>query len=155
MSKASPPGQFASVYRIDDRLIVHSMDRAKSGVWIGGEFVVALPSVGAGTELGAAVRKALVEARQNVPHPSDWRDAGRVVLDASGKKTWRALQKAAVLVEVRRDLSTIRVVPTRNGGTAGDDRGFHELTDRELVLRLEASSNEIAEAVLAALEACC
>ncbi len=152
MSESQPPGQGASVYRIGDRLIVHSMDRATSGVWITGTFVAALSAASPATGLGAAVEQALAESRDGVPHPQDGKAVGRLVLDAAGQKSWRALQKRAVLVEVWKDSASIRIVPTRNGGTAGDDRGFHELPDREAVFEHDTSRIEIAEAVAAALD---
>jgi hypothetical protein len=106
------------------------------------------------SELGSAVLMALAGSRADQPHPTNLTEVGRLVLDAAGKRTWRALEKSAVLVQVRRDGVVIRVVPTRNGGTAGDDRGFHELADRASVLEHDAPSTEIARAVLAALSSC-
>lgn len=123
------------------------MDKATSGVWLAGEYAVLLTEAESPDDLGAAVERALVASRRDVPHPSDWRNVGRQVLIVAGKKTWRTLEKGAVLTHVYRNRSSLRVTPTRNGGPTGDDRGFHELGDCEQTLEARASPIELARAV--------
>jgi hypothetical protein len=142
-----------AIFRFDNAVLVYSLDKAKSGVWLAGEFATLL--VDASPEnLGAAVEQALTASRFDVPHPQDWRNVGANVLVVAGKKSWRALEKGAVAAHLFRDRSGVRITPTRNGGPTGDDRGFHELTDRTQSLDASASHLEVASGVIRALAEC-
>jgi len=143
--------QGAAIYRLGDSTFVHSMNKAASGVWLAGDFAVLLPPGALPEDVGAAVHRALIASRHNVPHPTNWSSVGKQVLVVARKKTWRALEKGAVLTHVMRDSTGIRVTPTRNGGSAGDDRGFHQMTGREHTLDARASHRELATVVARAL----
>jgi hypothetical protein len=127
---------------------------ATTGIWLSAGPVQRLPRSAPPAELGAAVRVALQESRQGVPHPTDWKKFVPPVIEVAGVRSWAALQRSAAKCHIEAGTDGVKVVPLRNGGTRGDDRGYHSLGDLAVKLPATATDEELGAAVLAALAAC-
>jgi hypothetical protein len=69
-------------------------------------------------------------------------------------RSWNALQKSAKNCQVEALNHELRITPSRNGGTAGPDKGYHPIADRATTLPLNCSDEELGAAVLTALSFC-
>ena len=107
------------------------------------------------TALVGAVREALRQSREGVEHPTVWKkEVGAAVLEAAGARTWAALERTSQLCHVETCDDGLIIVPTRNGGTMGSDRGFHELPDLAIRIPAAAIDGGLVQALLRAAEPC-
>jgi hypothetical protein len=79
------------------------------------------------TQMVQAVQEALRCSMEGIPHPTEWKSVGVSVLEVAGVRSWSALANASRRCEIENHADGMTIVPTRNGGLTGDDRGFHEL----------------------------
>lgn len=75
-------------------------------------------------------------------------------LRAAGVRSEKAFQTGARSLTVERQGHTIRIVPSRNGGSSGDVKGFHSLPELGMSVPLDSSVDELGAAVRACFERC-
>jgi hypothetical protein len=126
--------------------------QATTGIWLSAGPALRLPRGASPAELGAAIRACLNESRRGVPHPQDWRKVVPPVLQLAGVRSWAALQRSAAMCRVEAGPELLRVVPHRNGGTRGNERGYHPLEDQAVTLAPSATDEELGSAVLASID---
>src|SRR5262245_37217861 len=114
-----------------------------TGLWLSAGPVQRLPRTSPPAELGAAVRVALKESRRGVPHPTDWKKFVPPVLEVAGVRSWAALQRSAAKCDIEAGPDGLKVVPSRNGGTRGDDRGYHSLGDLAVKIPDSATDEDL------------
>jgi hypothetical protein len=134
--------------------LVEPNARTTDGLWLSADPVSRLPKTASAAELGAAVRSALAASRQNIPRPTDWRSFPSSLLRVAGCRSWNALQRSAARCEVEANASAIRILPSRNGGTQGDDRGYHSIAELALTVPTSASDQEVGAAILSVAAHC-
>lgn len=117
-----------AVYRLRDRYLIHPICLTTAGVGVACEPYLALAADCSIEEVGSAVLTALDAANVVVRHPTDWKSFGLKRLAAAGVKSELALHRQAHLVMLQANAGHLQAVPHRNGGTRGDDKGFHALT---------------------------
>lgn len=103
------------VYVFDDRLIVSSMEKLKSGMGMEAGFYAIIANDSDAITLGKSVMDALNSYRGGVPDPSDedFRVKTKERLRVYGVKSWKELEKKAKLIDVTLEGRKILVMPTR------------------------------------------
>src|SRR5262245_25893904 len=124
-------GRAAVFFRRRD-VVVHSQHRTTDGVWIAGAPVSRVHRDELAIALVEAVRDAISKSRDGIAHPTDWKRVIAPVLDVAHVRSWAALARGSRLCEVEDSIHGMTVVPTRNGGATGDDRGFRALRNLEI-----------------------
>jgi len=152
ISMASRSLWSAAVYRLPNGVFVHSQSRTHEGVWVASLPAMLLPlDVDAGA-LGVAAAEALAASASI--EDVNYRVATAPVLEAAGARSWSRIHRNAKLCTVSRSLAGSAIQPTRNGGTAGDDRGFHELPGERIQIKAGCSDADLGRAILSGLSRC-
>lgn len=144
----------AAIYFRKHDVIVHSRHRTTTGALIAGAPAFRIPREELATALVGAVREALRQSMDGVEHPTVWKEIGAAVLEAARVRTWAALERTSQLCHVDTCDDGLSIVPTRNGGTMGSDRGFHGLPDLEIRVPAAAVDGGLVQALLRAAELC-
>ena len=118
-----------------------------------GEPVVTLPQTVSNDELGGAVAKTLRGYKAGVPHPNldELNKLTDPVLDASRLKSWSTFSRGALFCSISEEATTMRITPSRRTGSRG---GCFFLPEREVVLGLPATPEQLGVAVREALSRC-
>ncbi|MFQ3593046.1 MAG: hypothetical protein SNJ82_07635, partial [Gemmataceae bacterium] len=77
------------------------------------------------------------------------------LLNVAKIKSWNALQKSAKMIGVEMSDAELRIVPSRNGGTSGNDKGYHSLPEKAIILASACSNDELGSALEQAMALCC
>ncbi len=149
------PLQIASVYVRQDDYIIQTQSRTTAGIWIGCEPVQTLSRDVEAKTLGAAIRQSLAASQDSVAHPTDWNALLQPLLICAKIKSWNALQKSAKMCGVEKSNVELRIVPSRNGGTSGSEKGYHSLPEKTIVIAADCSAEQLGSALSQALELCC
>jgi hypothetical protein len=117
------------------------MDQTVDGLWVMGPAVCSCQKPVTSSALGSVTMDALRAGRQRIPRVTDWKQLLGPFLTACSERSWSAVQRKFRNVGIEQVGATVRVVPSRNGGTAGDDKGFHPLKESaEFALPLDAAA---------------
>jgi hypothetical protein len=143
------------MYARQNDFVIRPESRTISGVWIGWEPVQVLTCETDMTSLAQAIQSALATSREGVAHPVDWKAVSQPLFKAAKIKSWNALQNSAKMVGIEMSDAELRIVPSRNGGTSGDDKGYHSLPEKAIVLTAGCSEEQLGSALSQALEFCC
>jgi hypothetical protein len=146
-------GQAAVFFRRDN-VVVHSQHQTIAGVWIAGEPAFCIRRDDLTTNLVGAVRDAVGNSLEAVPHPTDWKRLLAPILKVARLRSWSAFARGTRLCSAEESHGVITIVPTRNGGVVGDDRGFQELDGRGIRVPAGATDDEVLEALLRAETQC-
>ena len=146
----------AAVYFRKHDLIVHSRHRTTTGALIAGAPAFRIMREEMETALVGAVREALRQSKEGVEHPTPavLKEIGAAVLEAARERTWAALERTSLMCYVVTRDDGLSIVPTRNGGTMGSDRGFHELPELESRVPEVAIDAGLVQALLRAADLC-
>ena len=146
--------KLAAVFVRGDDFLIATNWQTEAGFWVSADPVTLLPRSASDSQLGAAVRLALDSSRRGVPNPSDWSEFPSSLLRVANVRSWNALQRAAALCQVEADDAEIRVLPSVNGGTRGDNRGYHSLDELAVVVPVHSSDEELGAVVQSAIGHC-
>src|SRR5262245_44817058 len=138
--------RLANVYARASDLIIAPSSLTVCGVWIGASPVSRLVRTVPAEQIGAAVRQALAASQCDVPHPTDWKSVGTELLTVARLRSWNALERAAASCSVVSQADVLRVIPHRNGGTKGPDRGYHPLEEYVIEIGITSSDEELGTA---------
>jgi len=146
----------AAVYFRKYDLVVYSRHRTTTGALIAGAPAFRIKREELETALVGAVREALRESKEGLEHPTPavLKEIGAAVLEAARERTWAALERTSLMCHVDTRDDGLSIVPTRNGGTMGSDRGFHELPDLEIRVPADAIDSRLVQELLRAAELC-
>lgn len=142
----------AGVFRRGEKILVHPVFRAETGLSLTGSPVISLPSSATDDELGDAVIEALSHNRANVKLPASVEEESALLaplLSAAGVKSWSTFSKGAFSVWVEHD-AELSIIATRRTSSTGAYVG----RGSEVRVRLPASASEIGSAVRQALALC-
>jgi hypothetical protein len=117
------------------------------GLYVSGEPITVITRAAPPSRVGEAVRGALEVSMAVIPHPTDWRAFSAPLLTAAGVRSWNAIQRSARHCRVEATGAVIRIIPSRNGGTAGEDKGYHPLVDQAIVLPADCTDEQLGIAV--------
>ena len=142
-------GRAATVYQRKDKIFCHSSSQTDAGIWILSEpaLVVSRDDPDA---VGGMVRECLSHSRTGLPHPTDFRNLFKPILDLAGMKSVAAFSKDAKCVSIEQgDEGEVFLIPTRNGGK---NEGFVPLADK--IVRLAAIPDDFGKEILSAIDLC-
>lgn len=144
----------AVAYCRDGSIILHPESHLPDGSAIFSEPVERVEADAPAEIIGQAVRRVLNASRCDGKSPTDWQVHLQPLLKASGASDWSDLQHETLACTIARDKLEIQILPSRNGGANGDQRGFHPLSELRLQLQHNASDSELGEGLLRAFESC-
>jgi len=146
--------RLVAVFARDADLLVEPNCQTVTGLWVSADPVARLTRTVSPAELGAVVRRALAESRRGMPNPTNWREFPSGLLRAAGLRSWNALQRSAARCQIEAGSAAIRVLPSHNGGTRGEGRGYHSLEELAVGVPANATDEELGAAVLSAIAVC-
>jgi len=123
------PEMRASIYKFPSSFVICPVNVTTTGIGIASAPYQTLPLDISPAELGEAIFRALDASREGIAHPLDWKALAAPRLAAAGVKSEAAFQKKAELVTVRLLGTELSLTPCRNGGTAGNEKGFHPIEE--------------------------
>src|ERR1051325_6643218 len=94
--KEPPPGKYASAYRFDDRMVLHSLARLPEWALIASEPYLTLPRDAATEEIGRAVQTVLAAFRAQAPEPGDFKQVTAAFVRGIGAKSHKQLQESSI-----------------------------------------------------------
>lgn len=144
----------ACAIRLKDRWLIFPELKSSSGFFVASEPYQSLPTDAEAVLLGRAVRNAFEFAQRQIPDPTDWKAFSAPRLAAAGVKSEAAFQRNSQLVTITAVDSRITLTPTRNGGTKGADKGFHQLEDNVLVVAANCTDDVLGKALHETLSSC-
>ena len=150
------PNALVHVYARGERYFIEASDRTRAkeaGFWVATGHVTELASHASDDEIGLAALHELHRSRVEVAVPPREAKLDAGLFRAMGVRTRQAAMSGtrACLVTRLPATTTIRVEPLRNGGTAGDDRGYAIIADQAIALPANAAPRALGEAIRAAL----
>ena len=149
---------FASAYKRAGLILIHASAKTVPGFLIDCPPWITLSEDVRSAELGEAVRTALAAYHEGVPVPdygsADWKALRRACYRAAGVNSERGYMTDSAYVSLCAENGSLRLTPSRNGGTRGDAKGFHFLPEFALQTQANPDSDAIGRAVREALERC-
>lgn len=143
--------RMATVYRKGKHLYFHASSRTTSGVWIATSPFSMLPVDASLDEKGEAIAGALEGSREEVDHPTDFRELITPLLSLANTKSWATFSRKARCCTVEMDDKNITFVPHDN---LGSREGLEPRNDRATGLAIGASREEVGEWLDRALDTC-
>jgi hypothetical protein len=144
----------AAIFFRADNVVVHAQHQTTDEFWIAGAPAFRIDRAELATALVKAVKQALDASLNGVENPSNWRSLLAPVLAVARARSWSALARNSHMCQIEGDSDGVTVVPTRNGGVTGDDRGFHELRNLSISVSDPDDDDRLLEALLQAEELC-
>lgn len=154
MSGSVRPKRIAVYGRRKD-LVIHAYHMTDAGFWLAGLPAIQVSVDATATELSNIIRDVLRASGTTVPAPKrdDFPRRLKPVLQAVGAKTWSAIERNSRLCTVGQEKSgEFLIVPTRNGGGRGPDRGFHDLKSLAFTIPADAFDEVLSAGVRRGLE---
>lgn len=150
------PGMAASCFRYREDIFLCASCLTGAGFHFDAEPWRKLQSQQSDEALGCALRTVLGGSERVIPTPDreGMRRSRKELLRAAGMRSERQLQMQSVCVLVVRSKASLQFIPSRNGGTRGDRKGFHHLNDAMLALPVNAPSTVLGATLRAAFERC-
>lgn len=140
--------QMAASIKWEDRILIIGNSTTKSGFNICSSPYYALPIDASNEKIGELLKKALTENNYNVPDP-DWKDRSlnHQRYKAANVKSEKAYMKNARSVSVYQYDGIIHLTPSRNGGTKGENKGFHDITSETIQINNNCDNEELGSIV--------
>lgn len=146
-----------SVYEMPFGYIIHPESRTVDGIWVFHGPVERLSNEVGVSALGSSVFNALSVSCVDIPNPEDWKafnNEAKTLLNEQGVSSFMAIHKSGRLVSAKSDGEHICLTPTKNGGTSGDDRGYHDLSEIAISVSCFCTAAELGRAIKCALTLC-
>lgn len=132
-SAGSQVGPCARAYWRPDKILIHALARTEPGFYIGAEPWLTMPSNATHAVVGSAIRAALLAFHPSVPVPDyrspEWKALQLARFRAVGVKSERQFESGSKLVVIETVPKNFHFIPTRNGGSAGPNKGYHALPE--------------------------
>jgi hypothetical protein len=154
MAPSDRPKRVAVYGRRKD-LVIYAWHMTTDGFWLAGLPAIQLSADATATELSGIIRDVLSRSGTTVPTPrrNDYPQRLKPVLDAVGARTWSEIERNSRLCTVTQEKpGELRIIPTRNGGGRGPDRGFHDLNSLAFTIPADAFDEVLAAGVRRGLE---
>lgn len=133
----------ASAYRLRDRYLICPNIRTTTGLWMNSAPYVTLPLDADPRLIGKAILTALEGSTQGAPHPTDFRAASELRRSAAGVRSERQFQLGATYIGISIDGDNLRLLPYRNGGSKGDQKGFYPSHEQERFIEMRSGADEV------------
>jgi hypothetical protein len=139
----------ANIYCRKGMLIVETASQTTDGVFIGEGVPAVLPLESTRETIGGALLSALGLSKTGVPHPTEWKGAGRELYEAVGVRRWSEFVAGCKSCSVTMSPSRIRFEPSRY---REDYRGFAPMPEAEFSIPANADPGQIGVALLRGLQ---
>lgn len=152
---SSVPARRIAVYARRNDLVVLAYQMTDAGFWLAGLPAIQVDTDATSTELSRIIRDVLAGSGTQVttPRRADYAKRLKPVLQALGAKIWSDVERNSRLCVIQQEESgELRIIPTRNGGARGKDKGFHELRSREFTVPADAFDEVLIAGVRRGLE---
>jgi hypothetical protein len=146
--------RMAGVYLHSGQLLLHAQRRAQAGFCVSALPVVKLSATCQAEEVGRCLRQVLAAFQDNLTDPEDWQALRTQFLQATGFKSWKALESTARSCWIEEAEPQITFTPLRNGGTRGDSKGFQPNQELPVSVPCHCSDEQLGKALLQALSLC-
>ena len=144
----------ADAYRVANRVLVNSVARTRAGFSVATEPWISLPTELQPTELGQALAEALSNSKTDLPLPIDYKALKAARFSSAGVRSERQFMQSALFVTIESDGSGISLIPSRNAGWLGEQKGFHLLEDQTVRVSITADSAALGVALVKAWSLC-
>jgi hypothetical protein len=146
----------AACYSYDDTLFFCAISEIRDGPGVEWEPFRRLSSADSDDAIARALTQVLDGSGRilELNDATELRDARKEQLRAAGFSSERNLMKRAVLCLAERHSNSVRFIPTHNGGTRGDTKGFHRMEDISITIDFPATDSEVGIALRTALRSC-
>ncbi len=149
-----PDERRAMLYRGKKKFLTFPTNKTDAGFYLASPPFTAIESESP-AEIGAAVRAALGHYRARVPTPQrdDYAKLSSPRLLAAGVRSEAAYTRDAKVVGVTQ-ADRFMLCPYQNGGPFGANRGFQQLSTKQLIAPILADDTALGLACLEALALC-
>ena len=154
MARLAHPRRIAVHARRKD-LVIYAWHMTQDGFWLAGLPAIQVNADATATELSGIVRDVLARSGSTVPTPKrdDYPKRLKPVLDAVGAKSWSEIERNSRLCTVSQEKTgELRIMPTRNAGGRGSNRGFHDLDSLAFTIPADAFDEVLAAGVRRGLQ---
>ena len=143
--------RIATIYRKGKHLYFHASSRTTSGVWIATSPFSMLPADASLAQKAGAIEGALEGSREEVDHPTEFRELITPLLSLANVKSWATFSRKARCCTVEMDDKSIAFVPHDN---LGSREGFAPRNDRVVRVSSGASREEVGRCLDRAFDTC-
>ncbi len=147
--------QRASLYQRGERILTYPEHQTVAGFYISGEPYEAVADLDP-QSVGEAVLRALEDSRTGVAElaPDEWGALARRRLEAAGARSESAFMRGAKLVSIERRAELLQIIPHKNGGASGNERGFLALEECASTVSVCSREASVGAACVEALSKC-
>lgn len=143
--------KLAGLYLRKDDIYGCAYSQTTTWAWIGTAPYLKLSSKASPAEKARMIRELLAGSRTGIPHPTEFGGLGAPLLALAGVKSWSAFEKATKSLHVEATETDIRFLPYV---ARRKPRGFFPIPEKSAILPVNASDEEIAEAMDTAFLRC-
>lgn len=145
----------AGAYRINNNsLLIYPESRTTNGLWIATEPYLFLDLPAEYKIIGESISHSLDSSVQNLPVPHDYRQLSKKIAQAAKITSYRKLVQSSMYCQVIEEQGGISIIPTHNGGTKGDTKGFHSRPENKIVVERDKNTELIGAALLKGFDDC-
>jgi hypothetical protein len=152
MSRA--PDKFASAYQFPNRLVMHGVAQTVSGFYVAHEPYLSLPTGISLDEIGSVILSVLDGFKIDYPRPTNWPELTKKFLQDMRVKSNRKLQEDSILCNIAQYGECFEFIPTHNGGTRGDKKGFSPIPGGEFSIPGFLLKKDLGGALQRSFELC-
>jgi hypothetical protein len=150
-----PQRQYATAFRLPDRIIIESVAITLAGFGIGSEPYFVLAKNASPLEIGEALLNALAESKPTFETKIDYKALITRLLKAAGVSSYRRFVQRAICCQIEQESHRISIYPTKNGGTRGNKKGFQGQPGvSPITVEIEAPAEQVGVALRQAFDAC-
>ena len=144
----------AGAYLVQDQVIFHSNRTSETGLLIACEPIFSISNDAPDEDIGKLLQKAFDPVEEPDRGSSGPSHAIELIVEMAGVKSFLELQRVSKYCGLELSNRGISVIPTHNGGTAGDSKGFQYLPDEEILISPKETIGSIGEALKTAFSRC-
>ena len=139
-----------------DEILIHPNDESVSGIWFGAAISISLKKGIDDDTFCKSIISMFDKSKINIPHPDpkDWSSLSKLFLTKIGKKSKRKYMENAKLIQIKQYSDRFEIVPTKNGGIKGDNRGFSPISKKTISVGTDRVDTSFIKYVYQALDSC-
>ncbi|HCU54553.1 MAG TPA: hypothetical protein DIC36_09860 [Gammaproteobacteria bacterium] len=154
LSRFRKPPHAAGIYLTDSKFVIHSIHYTDRWIGVVGSPIHVLASDSSTEALGQSLREMLASTRYGLADQEEARELRKVFLKEAGFKSWKALQQDARYCQINENGKHLQLIPSRNGGWSGPDRGFRWLEDAKVTVAVSVTDAGLGRALLETMQRC-
>ncbi|NNM88481.1 MAG: hypothetical protein HKL95_08175 [Phycisphaerae bacterium] len=144
--------KLATVKHRGGDLFIYPLSTTTTGLWLVHGPYARLRAADPLAERGSAALRALAASGRSIPHPTDFKSVGAEILKLAGVRSWAVFERDASTVHLELGGGSMRLVPHEN--RTEESQGHIPMEKLAIQLPLDASAEQVGEAIDRALELC-